>query len=137
MRWWKGIAQLITSKACYPYKMDFLLDSLFITLVVICVILLFRLIRSKLLYKHRRADLHPVVLPFKKDVETDELTISYELPYQSPVRITLLDENDQELSVIFEKDQKEGNYFLRYQLAPVDGKYIQFTALNFKMTRKV
>ncbi len=109
--------------------MKFFLDSLFISLVVLCVILLYRLIRTKLLLNYRSRDLHPTLLPLERHAESaTKFRIRYELPSSTAVTISLLDENEKEVIQLIHKDHNEGNFYLDADL----GEYLNASKVLFK-----
>ena len=119
--------------------MKFFLDSLFISLVVLCALLLYRLIRQRVLHKGKLLAGHATLLPIEFSKEQPrELLLKYELPAESEVIITLHDEQDHLIETLLNKPQKAGSYFLKEQL-PVTGHtfFLKFISDNTKITRKV
>lgn len=120
-------------------SMNFILDSLFLTLVILCVILLFRLIRLKLMRNHRSLLEHAVVLPIEySDDNTREFKLSYELPFDTQVTISLLDSKENLLNTIIDKSQKAGNYYIK-QVLP-EGHlefFLLFNATDTKVMRRI
>lgn len=119
--------------------MKFILDSLFLSLVVLCILLLYRLIRQRVLAKGKKHHHHAVLLPIEFSKENPrELMLKYELQEESEVVISLYDENDHLLETIINKAQKAGSYFLKEQL-PEHGHvfFLKFISDNTRVTRKL
>ncbi len=119
--------------------MKFFLDSLFISLVVLCVLLLYRLIKQRVIHKGKQLKGHAVLLPIEFSKENQrELLLKYELPAESEVIISLYDEHDHLIETLINKSQKAGSYFLKEQL-PHNGNtfFLKFASDNTKVTRKL
>ncbi len=119
--------------------MDFILDSLFISLIIFCLLLLYRLVKQRVLHRGKSLDGHAVLMPIEFSGDNPrELLLKYELPSESEVVISLLDAQENLLETIIHKQQKAGDYFLKEQL-PAEGSvfYLHFVSDNTKVSRKI
>lgn len=80
-----------------------------------------------------------MLLPIEfSGTEPREIVLKYELPTQSKVSIVLYDASNQFIALVFEKEQKAGDYYLK-ELLPEIGSlfYLEFTSNNTKVLRKI
>lgn len=117
-------------------KIDFFLDSLFYSLIIICILLLYRLVRSRLLHKHRARNLHAVLLPIEVD-SNGEVELKYELPFDSHVRIEFLDASETPTQELLNKSQSAGNYYLKVVVErPSEVAFVRFSTDDTKVLRR-
>ncbi len=119
--------------------MKFLLDCLFISLVLVCIIFLFRLIRSRLLHKHRSPIIHPILLPIEHSADNQhEIKLNYELPFDSEVKISLLGPQEEVLKEVINKAQKAGNYYIKQQLPEgLSHYFLLFESTDTKILKRI
>ncbi|MES2627681.1 MAG: hypothetical protein V4616_01820 [Bacteroidota bacterium] len=119
--------------------MNYLLDCLFASLIIVCLILLFRLIRSRLMYRHKSPFIHPIILPIEQDKNhPHNITVHYELPGDTHVEITLQDIHENTLETYIDKDQKMGSYYLKRTLPETYPQYfLVFTSEDCRILKRI
>ncbi len=119
--------------------MNFILDSLFIALVVLCIYLLYRLFHTRMAANKARKGKYAIVLPIsKEELSLGNLKVRYELPEDGVVKIVLHDQFETELAVLLDEHQLAGNYMVNYEI-PSNQEFVvlNFHSHNTKVIKKI
>jgi hypothetical protein len=119
--------------------MKFFLDSLFISLGLLIILLLYRIIKHLVTSKRKHQPAFAVFHPVSPgDFDGSTLKIRYEIPETTAVSVIIQDLAEALKETLVDKTQEPGNYYVNYQVPKEEQEFlIVFRTANTTTSRRV